>query len=119
MTNATISGSNDVRSRFTRCRCAVMTGSTTACDLRMIDRSDWLPRHGYMAGLTLIAGQDMRCIFAGAAHTVMTSRTIIADAIVRKVRRLPCDGCMAAITLLAGRNMRSQLACRANTVVTG
>ena len=73
MTTATISGSNDVRSRFTRCRCAVMTGSTTACDLRVINRSDRLPRHGDMAGLTLIAGQDMRCIFAGTAHTVMTS----------------------------------------------
>ena len=110
MTTATISGSNDVRSRFTRCRCAVMAGSTTACDLSMINRSDWLPRHGNMAGLTLIAGQDMRCIFAGAAHTVMTSQTIIADAIVREIRRLPCNGGMTSIAFLAGRNMRSQLA---------
>ena len=76
---------------FTDGRDAIMTGSTGAQYLRMVNRESRRPYIGVVAVLTNIACEYMCCVLAGCFDAVVAANTVTRDIYVIEISRQPAS----------------------------
>ncbi len=98
---------------------AIMTVSTTAKYLRVIDSHHRRKYVGRMAVLTHICCLYVRRIFAGRIRAVMTGRTIAGDIQVIEICWQPADRTMTVSAIVAADDMTLVLAGSDHAIVAG
>lgn len=98
---------------------AVVTGTTGADHLGMIDRGGWNPGDDAMAVLTNGCRLDVRGVLAGRIGAVVATRAVARDIDVIKIRWHPGDRRVAVVAGVATGDVCRGFAGRNISIVTG
>ena len=105
MTVVTVVTARDVRRILARCGGAIMAGAASPQYLGVVHQVGGRKCHIVVAVLTHVARVDVRGIFAGRLHAVVTVDAIGRDTHVIEVGRRPRHCCMAVVTVVTAQNM--------------
>lgn len=117
MAVVTIIAAGNVGRVFTRRRDAIMTGTTGAQDLCVIDRRGRCKGDGAVAVLANVGGLHVRRALPCRGSAVMAAHAVPSNARMVEYGREPGAHSMAVVALIVGRNMGWRLPGRLYSIV--
>lgn len=97
---------------------AIVAAETRTQDFGMVNLYRWLPKSNRVAILTNICCGDMRWVLTGSFDPIMTTGTIIRDALVVEYSRSPRQIIVTSIAFSVGDDMARRQPFGDNAVVT-
>lgn len=117
MTGVALRRRRDMRARFARCGCTVVTATATAHNLRVIDTDSRCPLTRVVATIAGGAAVDVTAIFSYCAGAVVTRSARLSDTRVIEASGRPSCCVVAADAVVTALDMHRRFTCGNGIVV--